>query len=105
MLLQSVLIYCLDLKIKNGVLTFSCSNGNVRGSVRNGNVRGSVRNGNVRGSVRSVRDVRDVRDVRIRLLMPVGFQLGDLKQRVTLLLRLLRYRELYLSSGSLFYNM
>jgi hypothetical protein len=91
MLLQSVLIYCLDLKIKNGVLTFSCSNGNVRGSVRD--VRGSVR------------DVRDVRDVRIRLLMPVGFQLGDLKQRVTLLLRLLRYRELYLSSGSLFYNM
>jgi hypothetical protein len=96
MLLQIVLIYCLDLKIKNGVLMFSCSNG----SVRNGSVRGSVRNvrgsvRNVRGSVRNVRgSVRNVRgSVRgsIGMPMPVGFQLGDLMQRVTLLLRLLRY--------------
>jgi hypothetical protein len=59
-------------------------------SVRGGSIHG-VRGGSIHGVRGS-----------IGLLVPVGLRLGDLKQIVTLLLRLLRHREIYLLSNSSF---
>lgn len=54
---------------------------------------GSSGDSRARGSNSGDGSIRDgsIRDGSIGMLMPVGFQLGDLKQRVTLLLRLLLY--------------
>jgi hypothetical protein len=94
----------LDIKlIKNKKISSSasysgCSSSSGGANSDDSSVRGDSAYGSVRGSIHGVHG-------SIGMLMPVDFQLEDLRQRVKLLLRLLRYWEIYLSSCSLFYNM
>jgi hypothetical protein len=84
------LILELDIKlIKNKKISSSasysgCSSNSGGANSDDSSVRGNSAYGSVRGSIHGVHG-------SIGMLMPVGFQLEDLKQRVKLLLRLLRY--------------
>jgi hypothetical protein len=84
------LILELDIKlIKNKKISSSagysgCSSSSGGANSDDSSVRGSSAYDSIRGSIHGVHG-------SIGMLMPVGFQLADLKQRVKLLLRLPRY--------------
>jgi hypothetical protein len=91
---QSLIFLLLDFRIrwkliKNKKISSSASYSGCSSSSGGGNSDDS----SVRGSNSAYGSIRGIHGVHgsIGMLMPVGFQLGDLKQRVKLLLRLLRY--------------